>query len=82
MSSGEARQLKRQLEKEGFLVLPTGSGHWEVRPGRNAPKITTFGNSPNGGNRWKRNTLAQIRRWKRAHGWQPRARTSLAGEKR
>jgi hypothetical protein len=80
VSAGEARQLRRQLEREGFLVLSTGSGHWEVRLSRDGEKITSFGNSPGGGNRWKQNTLAQLRRWKRAHGWQPRSGRALQGK--
>jgi hypothetical protein len=58
----EARQLKAQLESEGFLVLYTGSGHYEVRAeGR---KVTTFTSTPSD-HRWKCNALAHVKRWKR-----------------
>ena len=79
MSIGEAREFKRQLEGYGFLVLLTGGNHWEVRLSRDGERITTFGNSPNGGNRWKQNCLAQIRRWLRRH---PEALSQLSGASR
>lgn len=65
MSSGEARAFKRQLEQEGFIVLKTKSSHWDVRS-PDGQRVTIFGVSPGGGNRWRDNCRAQIRRWQRA----------------
>jgi hypothetical protein len=61
----DARQLKKQLEQEGFTVRETGSGHYEVRyEGR---RVTTFPQTPSDC-RWRLNTLGNIKRWKRNRG--------------
>lgn len=45
-SRAEAMRLKKELEKAGFTVERTGSGHWKAsRPGR--PGSVVFGFSPN-----------------------------------
>jgi hypothetical protein len=42
----EAMSLKKELEKQGFTVERTGSGHWKAyRPGRQGFVIFAF--SPN-----------------------------------
>ena len=67
----EALQLKRQLEREGFVVLRTGGDHWGVRT-RAGEWVAGFGESP-GDRRWRQNAVSQIRRWKRANA----ARTAV-----
>jgi hypothetical protein len=65
MSRHDAKQLKKQLEREGFIVRETGSGHYEVR--WKGKRITTFPQTPSDC-RWKLNTMANIKRWKRSVG--------------
>lgn len=59
----DANQLRRKLNKEGFRVLMTGSGHGEVRS-QQGERVSTFPQTPSD-RRWKQNTMAEIRRWKR-----------------
>jgi hypothetical protein len=59
----DAVQLRRTLIKEGFQVKLTGSGHWEVRA-QSGERVSTFPQTPSD-RRWKQNTQAEIRRWKR-----------------
>ena len=60
--SSDVRALKRQLEREGFDVLPTGTGHWKVsQQGR---RVTIFANSPSD-RHWRANTLSRVKQWKR-----------------
>lgn len=61
----EAGKLARKLRKEGFQVVLSGRGHWEVLSGDS--HVTTFSHSPSD-MRWKKNALANIRKWKRERG--------------
>jgi hypothetical protein len=64
----EALQLKHRLEADGFSVTLNGSGHWEVRA--NGRWVSTFPQTPNY-QRWRRNALADVRRWQRANQEMP-----------
>ena len=42
-SRGETMKLVKDLEKQGFVVERTGSGHWKVtRPGRSGCVVMAF----------------------------------------
>jgi hypothetical protein len=68
--SSDARQFRQQLERAGYDVLRTGSGHYEVRHRghyevrHRGQRVATFPVTP-GDRRWKKNALADIRRWER-----------------
>jgi hypothetical protein len=68
----DAKRLKDQLIREGFLVRMTGSGHWEVRT-QSGERVTTFPQTPSD-RRWRLNAITVIRRWKRSRGIPLRAR--------
>jgi hypothetical protein len=62
----EALQLVKRLRRTGYQVEIVGTGHWEVRT-EDGERITTFSSTPSD-NRWKQNTVGNIRRWKRSKG--------------
>jgi len=61
--ASEAIQFKRQLEREGFLVMMSKNNHWTVKS-TDGVVVATFGATPSD-HRWKQNTRGQIRRWER-----------------
>jgi hypothetical protein len=59
------RKLLRDLEAQGYQVIRSGSGHYQVRDS-DGRLVTVVAGSPGGGRRSDDNQRAAIRRYERA----------------